>query len=449
MTVVYKSAVLFPSNITGMVAKMVARADRRRESDAPSVEAPVVTRCPASGCSRLHVFFLFQRYPSQGEVLSKTWRRKEPASEAAVLSAEGKEVPASESAKPTVAPTTRPLFGGNRLIVYGVIAMATLALLTAIVWPFYGKGRDGDLLYVPSFEGMGLIEINPDKGGARRVAKTSLYNNSLVATNPVRRELYVAATNGGLVSVVDPSSFHEVGSLKGDVGWNTWSMVVSGDGKSLFLGCSQMGNQQFSRVVAFDLTLRRHVATALLSTVSVPVFLALSSNDQTLYAAWNRSLDAYDAPNLQLLWREKHADWNSAQLLLSFDGLSLFLLQSGKLSRWRTDTRVIDSTLELPEALTNSEMQVARDGGGVFVSGSEAIYRIPASLDGYSTIRPPKSQTNNPYMFTQSTDGRTLYVLSGQVPSADLWEIDVSSQRLIQIIKAIPYPTGIVAAQGY
>lgn len=303
-----------------------------------------------------------------------------------------------------------------------------------------------DVLYVPSIQGLGLIEIDLGRGGSRRIAKTALFNNTLVAANPSRPELYVAAINGDAVSVVDPALFREIAIMRGDVGWNTQSMVVSHDGKNLYLGCSQRGDKQFSRVVAFDLVTRRHVATALVNGYeAAEVFLALSPDGHKLYESSSDFISEYEVPGLRRLATGKYPPgWGSSRLALSSDGLSLFAAQRGQLLRLRTGGGGIESSISLPDVDARSHIQLARDGSAVFVPGRSAIYRVPLSLDGYSTVSTPKEQKGSPFEFAESSDGRMLYVLAG-TENADLWIIDISTQRLVQTIGGIPYPASVLA----
>ncbi len=174
--------------------------------------------------------------------------------------------------------------GSSRRILCRAIALAAIfVILTASRWLFLCNGRNGNLLYTPTFQGLGLIETDLAQGGTLRVPKTTLFNNSLLVVNRRRRKRYVAAINGDYVSVVDSGSSREITTMRTNIGWNTHSVVLSQDGKLLYLGCATGGaREQPSRAVAFDIAPRHHVAAAVLSNVDVPIFLTLSPNGHTL-----------------------------------------------------------------------------------------------------------------------------------------------------------------------
>jgi DNA-binding beta-propeller fold protein YncE len=304
---------------------------------------------------------------------------------------------------------------------------------------------EADVLYIPSHQGLGVIELDLAKGAERRIAKTPLLNNTLLAWNPQQKELYVAASNGDVVSVVQGEPFANVATIKGDVGWNTSSMVLSGNGRNLYLGCSQGGSPSFARVVVLSAAARFKIATVSLANSSFEVYLALAPDGSKLYVSWGNHIDVYDPSTMKLVRQQTYEGWQSSPEVLSSDGSFLFLLQGGRLFRLRTDTLAVDANFPLAEQLfARSRLRLTRDGSALFVSGQQGIYRVSVSLDRYTSIVPPRPSTTGPFSFAESSDGRALYVLSGFNQEENLWVIDIATQRVTQTVAGIPFPSNVL-----
>lgn len=326
-----------------------------------------------------------------------------------------------------------------------VIALAAVAV-GAYVWVSAGRSPESEKIYLPSFQGLGLIELDVAAQGARRVAKTALFNNSFVAWNPHRQEFYVAAINGDAISVIRAEPFREVATMKEGVGWNTFSMALAADGQTLSVVCSGASGTNATRVLSFDTSSRKLLATTVLAPSLVRALLAPAPNGRSLFVNWGGMLDEYDARQLKLLNRDHNDFWSGATgLAVSADGLSVYLTRPGGLLRWRTDRKAVDARLQLPEKNV-ANPAISPDGQHVFVAGLTAIYRVPASLDGFRGIKPPKPMQNSPFDFAVAADGRSLYATSGSNAMESLWMIDIESQSVTRTVENVPYPSAVSVA---
>ena len=81
-------------------------------------------------------------------------------------------------------------------------------------WPCTSR----DLIYMPSHQGLGLIELSVAEGAVKRTAKTVLFNNNYVLWNVHQQEFYVVGINGDAVAVISAATFTQTATMKGDVG---------------------------------------------------------------------------------------------------------------------------------------------------------------------------------------------------------------------------------------
>lgn len=308
---------------------------------------------------------------------------------------------------------------------------ATLSLVTS-----------RDLIYMPSHQGLGLIELSVAEGAAKRTAKTVLFNNNYVLWNVHQQEFYVVGLNGDAVSVISAGTFTQTAAMKGDVGWNTFSTALSPDGRSLYLACFG-GSPQTLRIVAFDTASRSHRATQAISGGGSAAYLALSPDGDRVYVASGSILAEYETSDLRLLRQQSFEGW---PLIVSPDGRFLFSVQQDRLLRIRTDGLSVDKSLTLPEAAFR-QLSLSRDGRNLFASGKNAIYRVPLSLDTYIPIRPPHG-VDSGIQFAESADGRALYVLSGGNNQESLWVIDLATEQVMKTIDGIAFPASIIAVPG-
>ena len=300
-----------------------------------------------------------------------------------------------------------------------------------------------DLVYMPSHQGLGLIELNVAENKIRRTAKTSLFNNTFVSWNANRREFYVAANNGDAVSVIAADTFVETAAMKGDVGWNTYSTALSRDGRDLYLACS---GAPTVRLVSFDTASRRHIATTAVSRGGTGAYLAISPNGGRLYVSSGSDLYEYQASGLRLLRQQTFGGWQTAPLAVSSDGQFLFALQRGGVVRVQANSLTTDKSIALPEA--GSRLSLSTDGRYALAAGQDALYRVPLSMDAYTLIRPPRRTNWRFFEFAESSDGRALYVLSGGNGQESLWVIDLATRQVIKTVDGIPYPGSIISVPG-
>jgi len=317
----------------------------------------------------------------------------------------------------------------------------TLADITALIPKASPRAEAlSDLVYMPSHQGLGLIELNVADGKIQRTAKTSLFNNTFVSWNANRREFYVAANNGDAVSVIAADTFVETAAMKGDVGWNTYSTALSRDGRDLYLACS---GAPTVRLVSFDTASRSHIATTVVSRGGTGDYLALSPDGGRLYVSSGSDLYEYQASGLRLLRQQTFAGWQTAPLAVSSDGQFLFALQRGGVVRARSNSLTTDKSIALPEA--GSKLSLSTDGRYALAAGQDALYRVPLSMDTYTLIRPPRRTNWRFFEFAESSDGRALYVLSGGNGQESLWVIDLATRQVIKTVDGIPYPGSIIS----
>jgi hypothetical protein len=80
-----------------------------------------------------------------------------------------------------------------------------------------------------------VYRLDPEEGVVAERAATSLRNNNrFLAWSASRRELYVAADNGGSIEVLAARPLRKVASIREGVGWNATSVAMSPDGATLY-----------------------------------------------------------------------------------------------------------------------------------------------------------------------------------------------------------------------
>lgn len=296
----------------------------------------------------------------------------------------------------------------------------------------------GDLLYIPS--ALGLVEVSPGEPLARRIARTSLCCNDYVVWNSALSEFYVVPHNTDAVSVIAAGTFTEVAALHGSDCENTYAVGLSPNGDRLLQICDS-GNGNTLRMVSYDTSSRTQVG-------AFPIHghaFAVSPKRDRMYVAGDSTLAEYDR-TASLLRRVPLA--GLYPLVVSPDGQFLFALQQNKIVRIVADTFAIDKSLTLPEAVSDlpGTLFFSRDGQSLFTSGRHAIYRIPLSLDTFTALRPPH-EVGRRFEFTESGDGRDLYVL-GDYQAGIVWMIDPSTGQLLKTLGGIQSPETLICVPG-
>jgi len=326
----------------------------------------------------------------------------------------------------------------KRASTVAIVSTIAVVLLSAVAWFVFGRvlHTAKDLIYIPSFQGAGLIEIHPAQPTVRRIAKTTGFNNSLVVYNSHRNEFYVGLTNGDHVAIIDENNFTQTGKFAEGVGWNTSGLELSHDGNSVVVTGS--GN----KLLLFDTRTRALSRRINNLRGGYPTYAVFAPDDRSLYVSSSDSLSVFDAGSLQLKEQTIVPGWQASPMVVSPDGTALFLLQNGKLIRWSTQLLSVSGSAVLPESRIFYP-QISRDSSALWVAGMSAIYRVPLSLAGYRMVRPPEpalTATGGVYQFAESSDGKYLYVVTGNDALANLLVLDVRTSALASKITDIPYP---------
>jgi DNA-binding beta-propeller fold protein YncE len=335
-------------------------------------------------------------------------------------------------------------------IVFASVTAAVVLLVSGGAWYFFGRGLHTtkssaeDLLYIPSSQGVGLVEIHPAQPAVRRIAETTGFNNALVVYNSHRNEFYVGLTNGDHVAIIDGDAFLQVGKFADGVGWNTSGLELSHDGNSVVITGSD------AKLLLFNT--RTRALTRRINNLrgGYPTYAVFAPDDRALYVSSGDSLSVFDPSTLELKEQRISPGWQASPMVVSPDGTALFLLQSGTLIRWSTRSLSVSGSTVLPESgisSYNSYPQISRDGSALWAAGKHAIYRVPLSLEGYTMVQPPEPaqrSSGGQYQFAESSDEKCLYVVTGNDARANLLILDVRTSSLIRKITDIPYPSMVL-----
>lgn len=296
----------------------------------------------------------------------------------------GRAIPAEASSGPAERSSAATILSATAAVVL---------LLLATAWFIFGsrlhntKPAREDLIYIPSFQGAGLIEIHPGQPTVRRVAKTTGFNNALVSYNPLRNEFYVGLTNGDHVAIIDGNTFTQTGKLVEDVGWNTSGVELSHDGSLVVVTGSD------AKVLLFDTQTQKLKRRINVQGGRFPTYALFSSDDHTLFVSSGDSISAFDPRTLQLRGWTRLPGWQPSPMAGNSDGTLVFFLQRGRLIRLSAQSLAVLDSRPLPEDATNflgSRLQISRDGGAIWVGGIHGIYRVNLSLRDYTMVTPPE-----------------------------------------------------------
>lgn len=298
----------------------------------------------------------------------------------------------------------------------------------------------GDILFATGSQGEGVYEVDSSLKIAQ-TAKTSLFNNSLLAWDRSTKLLYVAAINGEVVSILAVSPLREIATISQDVGWNNFSMELSPDGGTLFLTCSTQGGPKIhdTQIVAFD-TVSRTTRSAL--SVGDPgsvSYLSLSPDGTRLYLSRSGGVNIYSAATLDLL-RECNDDetMTSGRILVSKDDEFLYVAQTERLVRMRTDCSEINSTY-MAGIESHFWMSASDNSERLWIdSRGEGLYKVDMRTLAVQFLDLGISAQT----FTESGDGHNLYVGTGD--ENRLLDVDISTGATIRSLEGIENVYAIV-----
>jgi hypothetical protein len=304
-----------------------------------------------------------------------------------------------------------------------------------------------DLIYVPSYQGAGLLEIDPQDPDRRRTVKTRGFNNHLVAWNSVLQEFYVGLENGSEVAVVSATSFTLVGAFTQSVGWNTASMAVSPNGERLLLVCSGSSHgRPTQRILLFSTRERALLQEAALTTSAGDPFPGRAFADfdpdgELVWVSAGLTLRAHDADTLVPVaaWQIP-ADGALGPFTWSPEGSTLYVLADASLVAWSTLASRVAWVAQLPEWAGEQAPTMSRDGRALWVGGTAAVYRVDASTGRYSTLRLEKAPAMGRYHLAESVDGETLYVTVGEDSHAELQAIHWRTGAVVCLVGDVPFP---------
>jgi DNA-binding beta-propeller fold protein YncE len=267
------------------------------------------------------------------------------------------------------------------------------------------------LLFATGAQGEGVYEIDLASLSIAQTAKTSLFNNQYMAWDRGKKRLYVAGTNGGAVSILADSPLREIGTMSQSVGWNTFSMALSPDGGTLFLTCaSQSGpDAHDDRIVTLDTSTRAVRTMKVVGNPQSVSYLALSFKGDELYLSRDGGVDVYDPAKLERLRECPSSYLTSGRVIVPKNDPFIYVEQPGRLVRLRSDCSQSRS-LNLPGAAANSWASSSARNDRLWV-GSErgGVYEVDTRRlrSHFMSLR------FKPEAFSESRDGRDLYVATG------------------------------------
>lgn len=302
------------------------------------------------------------------------------------------------------------------------------------------RSPSNDILFATGSQGEGVYEVDSSLK-ITQTAKTSLFNNTLLSWDRSTKRLYVSAVNGEVVSILATSPLREIATISQDVGWNTFSMVLSPDGRTLFLTCSTQGGPQEhdTQIVALDTASGTTRATLSVGRSGSASYLALSPDGTRLYLSRAGGVSIYSPSTLDLL-QECGADdaLIAGRILASKDDAFIYVAQAERLVRMRTDCSDTDSVnisgiashFWISASDSSERLWVGSQRGGLYEVDTRTLAVRFLDL-GF-----------NAETFTESSDGRYLYVSTGD--KNVLLDVDISTGTIVRSLAGINNVYGIV-----
>jgi len=301
------------------------------------------------------------------------------------------------------------------------------------------RNSSGDVLFATGGQGEGVYEID---GSLRlaQTAKTSLFNNMFMAWDRSTKHLYVSATNGGVVSILAESPLREIATISQDVGWNTFSMALSPDGGTLFLTCTSQGGPQThdDQIVALDTASQTSRAKLSVGNPVSASYLALSPDGARLYLSRAGGVNIYSSATLGLLRECKADDMGAGRIAASRDDAFLYVVQTARLVRMRTDCSEA-SSVYIAAGEGHSWMYTSDDGRRLWIGSRRGgFYEIDTRTFAAHFV----DLGFNAETFAESSDGRDLYVGTGDKNL--LLDVNIATGTVIRSLSGIRDVFGLV-----
>ena len=276
------------------------------------------------------------------------------------------------------------------------------------------------------------------------VAKTSLRNDAHLAWNPIRREVYVAAQNGGVVSILLLDPLRVVAKISDNVGWNAYSIAVNPDGTSIFVTfrtCTD--GQGHSRIVKLDPITKRATSSVRLADECGSAYLALSPDGERVYVSSDVGIGVYTTVDMLRELGHPNDSLLAGRLSASPDGRHLYIVQHGRLLKWDLRSGQVIGSKTLDGVMGRSPLLVSHDGSKVWVASLEngnQIYEVRASFLGPVRTINTGSQAHG---LAESTDGSQLYVTEETNNVGTLKVYELISGAAVRTI-GLTFPKGVL-----
>jgi serine/threonine protein kinase len=310
-------------------------------------------------------------------------------------------------------------------------------------YPLENFSLPNETLYSIGFQGEGICKISAQSLKIIQCRTTSLFNNTLLAWNVFRKEIYISAINGDVISIISPETLYELGLYTNDIGWNTTSTEVSLDGRYVFLSSMNGGEDNFRRITSVDTETRHTFASIKIVHTYGNIFLTQSTNGKNVFVSWDSNLDIYMTPDLEFVEQIQGIFDTAGRLISLPDGHSFLLAQDNRFIVWDFNTRQTTAEIDLPGVSIYSRMLLARDKSRIWIMGENILYELPLPIinDDYTAIQ----LAATPCGFSESYGNSMLYIALG---NSEIVIYDYSKAMLSQSIINIQNIMDILALPG-
>jgi DNA-binding beta-propeller fold protein YncE len=325
------------------------------------------------------------------------------------------------------------------------LAITLILAVSGVLVPAHAADdtKDGQLrlvretLFAAGWQGGGVYRFDPRTGEVVEKRKTTLYNNNFLAWSESRRELYVAADNGGTIAVLATGPLRQVAAIRDGVGWNAGSIAVSPDGTLLYATfmtwTKKPGGPANCRLAVYDLATRRLARSLVLAEVRESAALALSPDGAEIYVSREGAVEVYDAASLTLLRRTETEKPANRVVVASPDGAAVYMASSVA-SRGTAVRRNIDTLTATDREITPAfTLTVSRDGARVWVASGREIVECDAMLEPIRRLTLPSGAID----IEESLDRSQLYVLilptvGGKRQAAAVCVVELATGKVVR-----------------